>query len=394
MQRSDLSTRNPTVGAVWGEFMLRRTLRGHARGITRLAWLFLNLFITSCFSSHTPLYGQCIAAQQAGTDAGAKIAACYNAFPSTGGIIDARGFQGAQTISRDIFNGMTKPVKILFGPAIFRTVLLHLPAGRAGFVLEGCGIGCTIITPANPNQAVLSGNVGTNDGAILGGFTIMAHSSGSRGGAILTSGSRFTTWHDIGYLSNGRGNYDHLFDLTSVGAGAYYHTWDHIIIEGQTGPRTVWKAVGNSRDSSGNFNVGTIKNCYVYLNTGIKTIVDAQRTSSMVIRDSGFEANASATAIIPGFKTLIQGNYFEHNLAHIVGGEAVDGASVFVTISDNNFSTPGTITIPALKGIFAGLIYNNWAVSDNANFAGTSLAVIDNGKGNRVVSGNSIAVPN
>ena len=52
-----------------------------------------------------------------GGDAGAKIAACIAALPATGGLVDARGFQGAQTISSTVT--VSAPAKIIFGAATF-----------------------------------------------------------------------------------------------------------------------------------------------------------------------------------------------------------------------------------------------------------------------------------
>lgn len=51
----------------------------------------------------------------AGANLGAKIIACFTALPSTGGVCDARGITGAQTISSNIFSGMTKPVVLMLG---------------------------------------------------------------------------------------------------------------------------------------------------------------------------------------------------------------------------------------------------------------------------------------
>src|SRR5215475_2717703 len=53
-----------------------------------------------------------ICTQFSGPDAGAKIAACIADLPSTGGIADARGFEGTQTVSQNIFDGITKPVTL------------------------------------------------------------------------------------------------------------------------------------------------------------------------------------------------------------------------------------------------------------------------------------------
>src|SRR3990167_3356535 len=53
--------------------------------------------------------------QFAGANAGAKIQAAHDDLPSTGGIVDARGFEGAQTSTATIV--LTKPVLLLLGNA-------------------------------------------------------------------------------------------------------------------------------------------------------------------------------------------------------------------------------------------------------------------------------------
>ncbi|MGH9577301.1 MAG: hypothetical protein ACRD3R_07670, partial [Terriglobales bacterium] len=57
--------------------------------------------------------------QFAGADAGAKIAACMADLPAGGGTADARGLEGAQTISTDIFSPVTKPVHLVLGAATY-----------------------------------------------------------------------------------------------------------------------------------------------------------------------------------------------------------------------------------------------------------------------------------
>lgn len=54
-----------------------------------------------------------------GADAGAKIIAAMADLPSTGGVVDARGLEGAQTISSNIFAGLTKPGKLLLGSGTY-----------------------------------------------------------------------------------------------------------------------------------------------------------------------------------------------------------------------------------------------------------------------------------
>lgn len=47
--------------------------------------------------------------------AGARISLAITDLPSTGGIIDGRCFEGAQTWAVDFFNGVTKPIRLLLG---------------------------------------------------------------------------------------------------------------------------------------------------------------------------------------------------------------------------------------------------------------------------------------
>lgn len=69
--------------------------------------------------SMTSFSGVRYADQYSGADAGAQIAAAIADLPSTGGVVDARGFDAtSQTISSTITVGSsTKPVKLIFNPA-------------------------------------------------------------------------------------------------------------------------------------------------------------------------------------------------------------------------------------------------------------------------------------
>ena len=86
----------------------------------------------------------CYADDQAGADAGYKIAACITASPSTGGIVDARGLEGAQTISSTIT--VNKHVAILLGYATYTTSVapaFDFTTAGASSSLIGVGTGDT-----------------------------------------------------------------------------------------------------------------------------------------------------------------------------------------------------------------------------------------------------------
>ncbi|HSA92502.1 MAG TPA: right-handed parallel beta-helix repeat-containing protein [Terriglobales bacterium] len=76
-----------------------------------------------------------------GTDAGAKIQACINSLPSTGGIADARGIQGAQTISSTLT--IDRPVHLLLGAATFELAVTGsspaLAVTSSDVAVEGMG---------------------------------------------------------------------------------------------------------------------------------------------------------------------------------------------------------------------------------------------------------------
>jgi hypothetical protein len=82
--------------------------------------------------------GAIFAVDMAGADFSIKIQAAHDALPSTGGLIDARGFQTSQVLSQDIV--ISKPgVRILWGNHIVfcRGFRLKTTATAAGFMEEG-----------------------------------------------------------------------------------------------------------------------------------------------------------------------------------------------------------------------------------------------------------------
>src|SRR5262249_14308990 len=79
-----------------------------------------------------------ICTQFSGPDAGAKIAACIADLPSTGGIADARGFDGTQTVSRNMFDGITKPVTVLLCASSLHVTATQTMAATNNQRIIGC----------------------------------------------------------------------------------------------------------------------------------------------------------------------------------------------------------------------------------------------------------------
>ena len=83
-----------------------------------------------------------------GATAGAQIVAARADLPSTGGTIDARGLEGAQTISQDIWAGTTTPFDLLLGCGTFTMSVAQVVTSYSRVI----GLGdCTVInyTPAS-----------------------------------------------------------------------------------------------------------------------------------------------------------------------------------------------------------------------------------------------------
>jgi hypothetical protein len=139
-----------------------------------------------------------MADQQPGATADAKINACIGLLLSTGGICDARGIQGAQTIAATVTLGNqagTTPVLLLLGNATYGGTAN--PMFRLYAYSELRGVLGTTIKPTSTNTAVLlSGTAGgytsTQWGGIKGDLTINCNNTGLVGVELDDTG-----WIDV-----------------------------------------------------------------------------------------------------------------------------------------------------------------------------------------------------
>ncbi len=82
--------------------------------------------------------------QFAGATAGAKIQACINALPTTGGIADARGLEGAQSIAATVL--LNKKSHLLLGCASYTASVTPAFTVSADAIVEGVNRECSSIT--------------------------------------------------------------------------------------------------------------------------------------------------------------------------------------------------------------------------------------------------------
>lgn len=130
------------------------------------------------------IYAQHITAQRignrrfverfSGATLGAQIIAAIADLPATGGIVDASAAEGAQTISADVFSGVTKPGILLLGACtITLSATQNLPNN---WIIQGIG-DTTLI---NYNQATdVAFDINAKELCILRGFSLAATSGGN-----------------------------------------------------------------------------------------------------------------------------------------------------------------------------------------------------------------------
>jgi hypothetical protein len=149
----------------------------------------------------TSVNNVCAASSQVGATADVKIMACQSALPSAGGIIDASGLTGAQTLAALVIN---KHVKILLGPGVFTvsTTINATNLGFAGFSIIGTQSSGESIPPTA--GTVLLGNTGAgtpvidtmgSENVLLEHFTIQGGTSTVGVLEARTVANNFVQWH-------------------------------------------------------------------------------------------------------------------------------------------------------------------------------------------------------
>jgi hypothetical protein len=181
-----------------------------------------------------------------GANAGEKIIAAIADLPATGGIVDARGFEGDQNITSNMFAGLSKPLVLFLGAARFIITVTQSIVSVNNLSIIGCtGSGDTSVGGIATNLTWS----GTNGGTVLfldrcrdsyfkhlcitpGAGTIGIGIRIDATGAGVSTNNSFhainvgasTTGIQIGNTSTG-GNDSHKFiDVYISGAGTYgYH---------------------------------------------------------------------------------------------------------------------------------------------------------------------------
>lgn len=284
------------------------------------------------------------AADFPGADAGAKIANAIGTLPSTGGTVDARGLQGAQTISSDIFSGVTKPGMLLVGASTFTvTATQNIPSN---WTILGIGYTQSVFldgitgAAANPmfkvtnaDQIILE-KIKLQGTANTGNLLSIINTSGSHGNHLI---------QDCTFLStSGTGKDQAGLSMTSAGIYVYNVSSDlriHHNIINSNGRGIVFDAAGT----------GTENACEIFSNKLSSNVSDAIQqiggaTLGTSIIGNHIELNGGFGISMVAFGGAhISGNYFEANtLGHIrATGTAASGVKVSANLFATNSITDG-----------------------------------------------------
>lgn len=172
---------------------------------------------------------------RSGANAGVKIAAAIAALPSGGGVVDCRDLQGVQTVSQDIFSGVSKPVHLLLGVStITWSATANVPAN---IMITGSGIGNTIVSAASG----ITPFVVTGYTAVIEGMTI---TGGQRAIGFATSNTDTAkiTVQDCAFLLQT----ERVFNINSTSNSTSFLFQNNRIVNTSTSAQVLVAASGDS----------------------------------------------------------------------------------------------------------------------------------------------------
>lgn len=274
-----------------------------------------------------------------GSTAGAKIANCIADLPAAGGVADARGFEGAQTISSTIT--ITKPITLLVCAATF-----NMTAGirySTGFNVIGCGQTATTFNWAGSTNSIFK----TTD---VGTFGARAHFEGFKMtfsnlndiGIDLTSFSESTV-RDVFAEGGGVGSERGIGVLMSAGTASSYSN----AIE-TSNFQYLNEAIRLERGANENriqFNQIILSNTGIMIdNSGAGWGgLDITEPNNLMIVGNRIESNVNYGIRISGRSTKMIGNRLEANGTNANIWGVADGPNWEPHLFEGNFFVGGGV---------------------------------------------------
>jgi hypothetical protein len=303
------------------------------------------------------LNGVCMADRKAGADAGAKIAACYSGLPAGGGIIDARGLTGAQTISTDITASWAKNVHLILadGATYTLTTGLTIPGALSpdkSIKVSGGGWRGTILQAGTNSITLVDLQV----------FAQLDNVSLYGNGHTSVRGLRMRTNSSARYLNIEDCSTGIYLEGSNSGAyGVYYADVDHVRIKDCTFGIYLYTADGSVNSVNANhfrhFQITGSTSFAIVLtgadgNTFIQGDIEQNTGEGVSITDGSanvvdawFEANTAGNLDIAA-TPVVQNNVFR--------GSGLQSDAVTVNTTGAIASGTATLAVAAADGIVKG----------------------------------------
>jgi hypothetical protein len=350
-----------------------------------------------------------IASNYPGANAGVKIQAAHDALPATGGTIDARGFQGAQTIAATVT--ITKSVTLLLPPPGAATFTnTAAPAfsvsGASGVTLSGGYIvlsgtnACAVKYVGTVSNLTIEGMTVEGDGLVGSAHRAFWNAPGQTLSNIKIIGNTIsevmtgiitTAGTPGGGVLNGvliEGN--HLSDIVGTDPGQGYGIVCSNISANPTNARIVNNFIENASRHS----------IYVSSGSGVvisgNTIMDHRADTDGSLKRAAITIGRCRGTVVSGnsivrprsgaIAVFADEDYDSETGAMVIDGNLIYNAFGFPAISIGN-------PAPSTSGIVTELVISNNIVWNDVAVMGTPYPILRIESGKRIcVTGNSFAI--
>lgn len=266
-----------------------------------------------------------------GATMGAKITAAVALLPSTGGTVDCSNLEGAQSITTNVFSGVTKPIDLIVGAA---TVTWSASSS----------------VPSNVNVTVNKG----------GSFSLSS-------GVVLTYAGGLTAGRDQVFSGTG------TVSFTSVKIKEYYPEWLGAVCDGSTDDAPAFDALPVAMTIGGVISLAPGATCRLTSsswNLG---------RSNVVVNGNGAEILYQPTVVAAGNdRAVLVYIANDANLGAaiaVTSGTVAIGATTFTAASTAGLAANDYITMYVIDPMINDVVEFDWA--QIASVSGSTVTVIN-----------------
>lgn len=328
-----------------------------------------------------------------GATPGVKIAACIAAVPATGGTADASLILGG-AIAVDVFAGITKPGKLILGAGTYVvTVAQNQPDN---WEVQGAGIGNTVVQASgnfgdsspfrNSKRSTYTATTGHNTGLSIHDLTIDGGSSTNSHGVLWFGIDNSIIWN-VNVINFPRSGVDIRDGNSNVVDNCWcdcvrmvspYHAFG--------GGQLIANSVFRYNKFLFNHAKGGISGDHYDINgNAAGAVADLNAIIGNTSEDSPSEGIFSDSCT----RTLIAENIVRNPVTYGIAVTSGNVLSFGVSVTGNQVSWPAA-SATGKNSIFIQNACNDFLLSENVCSYSPEEAIVVNGTGNGLVSGNRI----